>query len=186
MGQMLVLTLQAVILVRRQLSKDLHTNYKSVSIPGACRVLFQVMLQPYGYTVAVKASPIDFVHRLRWEATIYQRLRPIRGTYVPVYLGNIDLKVPYHCDGIAELVHMMLLSFGGKRICQQLNADRASISQQVDISTRALHNMGVLHEDLMSHNLLWNEGIRKVMIDFDRAGLVETRIRPVLRDISSS
>lgn len=174
-------------LIRQQLSEDLDTDCKPVSMPGACGVLFQVRLQEYGYTVAAKATPAYFVHRLKWEAAVYKHLRPIQGSYVPVYLGNIDLEVPYLYDGIAELVHMMLLSFGGKRISQHYRENRDLVSQQVDVSAQALHNLGVLHRDLMPRNMLWNEEAEKVMIiDFDRAKIVEEQPRPALRQISNN
>ncbi|KAF2179925.1 hypothetical protein K469DRAFT_730386 [Zopfia rhizophila CBS 207.26] len=118
-------------------------DYRPVGVPGACGVLFRVRLKSHGYTVAAKSTPIDFVHRLKWEATIYEHLRPIQGIYTP-----------YFYDGIAELVHMMFLSFGGKPI----------------------HDLGVLHKDLMPRNMLWNEETGQVMvIDFERAEVVKPR-----------
>ena len=102
-------------LIRQQLSEDMDTNCEPISRPEACDVLFRIRLRLYGYTVAAKATPIDFVQRLKWEAAIYGYLRPIQGTHVPVHLGNVDLQAPYFYEGIAELVHMMFLSFGGKR-----------------------------------------------------------------------
>ncbi|KAK1907866.1 hypothetical protein P3342_006196 [Pyrenophora teres f. teres] len=123
--------------IRQQLSNDLDTDCKPVSLPGACGVLFQVRLKSHGYMVAAKCTPIDFVHRLQHEATVYDLLRPIQGIHVPVHLGNIDLENPYFYEGICELVHMMFLSFGGKRIAQHLTAqNRLSVIQQVDCSPK--------------------------------------------------
>ena len=176
-----------LLLIRQQLSEDLDTNCKPVGRPGACGVLFQLRLQPYGYTVAAKATPVYLAHRVKREAAIYEHLRPIQGTYVPVYLGSIDLEVPYLYEGIAYLVHMMLLSFGGKRISQRYKENRELVSQQVDTSARALHNLGVLHKDLMPRNMLWNEETGKVMIiDFDQAEIIEEQHRPVLGQISNN
>ena len=82
---------------------------------------------------------------------------------------------------------MMLLSFGGKRISQHYRENRDLVSQQVDVSAQALHNLGVLHRDLMPRNMLWNEEAEKVMIiDFDRAKIVEEQPRPALRQISNN
>jgi len=106
-----------------------------VSLPGACGVLFRIRLKSHGYTVAAKCTPIDFVTRLQHEAAVYDLLRPIQGIHVPVHLGNIDLETPYFYEGICELVHMMVLSFRGKRISQHLTAgNRCSITEQVDCS----------------------------------------------------
>ncbi|KAF2194998.1 hypothetical protein K469DRAFT_648552 [Zopfia rhizophila CBS 207.26] len=166
-----------LVLIRQQLSEDLDTDCKPVGVPGACGVLFRVRLKSHGYTVAAKSTPIDFVHRLKWEATIYEHLRPIQGIYVPVHLCNIDLKTPYFYDGIAELVHMMFLSFGGNRISQHFTTEnRPYITQQVDCSARAIHDLRVLHKDLMPRNMLWNEETGQVMvIDFERAEVVKPR-----------
>lgn len=63
--------------IRQQLSSDLDTDCKPVSLPGACGVLFRVRLRSLGYTVAAKCTPIDFVPRLQHEAAVYDLLRPI-------------------------------------------------------------------------------------------------------------
>ncbi|KAF2644398.1 hypothetical protein P280DRAFT_467026 [Massarina eburnea CBS 473.64] len=172
--------------LRQQLSKDLDTNCKPASLPGACGVLFRVRLKSYGYTVAAKATPVDFVHRLKREATIYKHLRSIQGSYVPVFLGNVDLETPYYYEGIAKLVHMMFLSFGGKRISQHLTSEnRSSVIKQINCAAKAIHGFGVLHNDLEPRNILWNEETRQVMvIDFERAQVVKPR--PVLGDISAN
>ncbi|KAF2462948.1 uncharacterized protein BDR25DRAFT_338082 [Lindgomyces ingoldianus] len=81
--------------IRQQLSSDLDTNCQPVSLPGACGVLF-------------RCTPIDFVHRLEREATVYELLRPVQGIHVP---------------GICELVHMMFLSFGGRLISKHLTSE---------------------------------------------------------------
>jgi len=171
-------------LMRQQLAEDLDTNCEPVSRPGACGVLFRVRSKLYGYTVAAKATPIDFVERLRWEATVYEHLRPIQGIYVPVHLGNIDLQTRYFYEGIAELVHMMFLSFGGDRITQHLTVEnRDLLTQQVDRAAQAIHNLGVLHKDLMPRNILWDEDTRQVMVvDFERAQVVKAR--PALGSLS--
>lgn len=78
-------------LICQQLSEDMDTDCEKVSRPGACGILFRIRLRSHGYTVAAKAIPIDLVQLLKWEAAIYEYLRPIQGIYVLVHLGNIDL-----------------------------------------------------------------------------------------------
>jgi hypothetical protein len=172
-------------LMRRQLADDLDTDCDPVSMPGACGVLFRVRLRSHGYVVAAKCTPAYFVHRLRREASIYERLRPIQGIHVPVHLGNIDLETPYFYEGIVELVHMMFLSFGGNPIGQHLTAkNKALVSEQVRLSADAIHGLRVLHKDLMPRNILWNEETKHVMvIDFERA---EVEQRTVLGVISAN
>jgi hypothetical protein len=170
-------------LICQQLSEDMDTNCEPISRPGACGVLFRVRLRLYGYTVAAKATPIQ---RLKWEAAVYGYLRQIQGVHVPVHLGNVDLQAPYFYEGIAELVHMMFLSFGGKRISQHLTAkNKPVLTQQVDYAAQAFHNLRVLHKDLMPRNILWNEETRWVMVvDFERAEVVKAR--PALGAISAN
>ncbi|KNG46173.1 hypothetical protein TW65_07084 [Stemphylium lycopersici] len=105
------------------------------------------------------------------------------GIHVPVHLGNIDLETPYFYEGIADLVHMMFLSFGGHLISQHLTTEnKALVSEQVRLSADAIHRLGVLHKDLMPRNILWNEETGRVMvIDFERA---EIEQRTVLGAIS--
>jgi len=108
---------------------------------------------------------------------MYDVLRSIQGIHVPVHLGSIDLATPYFYEGICELVHMMFLSFGGKRISQCLTTgNRLLITKGVDNSAKAIHSLGVLHKDLEPRNILWNEETGRVMvIDFERAEVVEQR-----------
>lgn len=50
---------------------------------------------------------------------------------MPVCLGSIDMGKPYRYEGIAELDHMMLLSYGGKRLDKlQTGKDELFIAQQ--------------------------------------------------------
>jgi len=160
-------------LMRHQLSQDLDTDCKPVGLRGSRGVLFKVRLTSHGYTVAAKCTPIDFIAHLRHEAAIYERLRPIQGIHVPVHLGNVDLVRPYFYEGIAEIVHMMFLSFGGTLISQHINANnRSDLIEQVGRSIQAIHRLGVLHRDAMPRNMLWNEEVRQVMvIDFERAAV---------------
>ncbi|KAF2810711.1 uncharacterized protein BDZ99DRAFT_287494 [Mytilinidion resinicola] len=120
------------------LAEDLDTDYEPIGAHGACGVLFRVKLKSHGYTVVAKATPIDFVYRLEWEATIYKHLRLIQGIRAPVHFGNIDLDTPYFYEGIAELVHMMFVSFGGKRISTE-NAQYTA--QPIDCLSTAIHTL---------------------------------------------
>lgn len=158
-------------LIRRQLSEDLDADCTPVGLRGSRGVLFKVRLASHGYTVAAKCTTIDFVAHMRHEAAIYERLRPIQGTHVPVHLGNVDLVHPYFYEGIAEIIHMMFLSFGGSLISRHINANnRSDLTQQVERSIQAIHQLGVLHRDAMPRNMLWNAEVgRVIMIDFERA-----------------
>ena len=163
-------------LLRQQLAQSLDIDCKPMGIPGACGVLFQVRLTSYGYTVAAKFTTVDFVRRMHREAIIYNRLRPLQGVCVPVHLGNITLTVPYSYEGIAYLVHMMLLSFGGQRVTRRLITpdNQSDVVEQAYRSAQAIHKFGVLHRDLDARNILWSEDTRRVMIiDFERSEVVK-------------
>jgi hypothetical protein len=173
-------------LVSQQLFEDMDTDCTPIGGPGACGVPFRIRLKSHGYTFAAKATPVDFVRRLKQEGAIYQHLYPIQGVHVPVYLGNVDLKMPYFFEGIAELVHMMFLSFGGELISKHITPNnRLPVTQQVDLSAQAIHDLQVLHKDLEPRNILWNEETKGVMvIDFERAEVLKPRT--VLGVISSN
>ena len=94
---------------------DLDIDYKPV-VHGTRGVLFKARLTSHGYTVAAKCTNINLISHLNWEAAIYKQLRLIQGIYVPVHLGNIDLNRPYFYNSIAEIIHIMSLSFGGQLI----------------------------------------------------------------------
>ena len=114
-------------------------------VHGTRGVLFKVRLTSHGYTVAAKCTDINLIGRLNWEAAIYERLRSIQGIYVPVHLGNIDLDRPYFYDGIAEIVHMISLSFGGQLISRHISADnRLYLTEQVKRLIQPVHRLGVL------------------------------------------
>ena len=150
--------------MRQQLSKDLDNDCEPVGLHGARGALFKVRLTSHGYTLAQGAA-------------IYKRLRPIQGVHVPVHLGNIDLDRPYFYDGIAEIVHMMFLSFEGRLISRHISADnRPYLINQVECSIQAVHRLGVLHRDAMPRNMLWNAEIgQAMMIDFERAEILKPR-----------
>ena len=173
-----------LILLRQQLSRDLDTDCDALRIHGSRGALFKVSLTSHGYTVAAKGTIVEFVADLRHEAATYERLRPIQGIHVPVHLGNLDLDRPYFYDGIARLVHMMFLSFGGRVIFGLMNADNQPyLAQRVQRSIQAIHELGVLHRDPFPRNILWNAEIDQAMIiDFERAKVLEGR--PVLGAVS--
>ena len=92
----------------------------------------------------------------------------------------MDLDHLYFYDGIAEIVHMMFLGFGGSLIYQYINTNYwLCLIHQLERSIRAIHQLGVLHRDAMPRNMLWNaEASQAMMIDFERAEILEQRTVP--------
>lgn len=171
-------------LLSQQLSETLDIDCMSVGVHGARGVLFMVRLTSHGYTLAAKGTTSDFVAHLKHEAVVYERLRPIQGIHVPVFLGSIDLDHPYMYDGIADIVHMMCMGYGGQPIYRRIMAaNRVQITQQAERSIQAIHQFGVLHRDLEPRNILWDPKLGQTMIiDFERAEVQE--LRAVLGTIS--
>lgn len=173
-------------LMRKQLSRTLDSDFEPCGRPGSRGVPFRATLTSHGYTVIAKCTPSDFVTYLRHEATIYERLQTIQGHCVPVHLGNLDLDLerPYYYEGIAKLVHVMFLGYGGTPIFRQWRElDQHSALGQVEKCLRAIHERGVLHRDVMPRNILWDfDSGRVTVIDFERAKVM--RNRPILGQLS--
>ncbi|KAF2785586.1 hypothetical protein K505DRAFT_261759 [Melanomma pulvis-pyrius CBS 109.77] len=162
-------------LMGQQLAHDRDTDCDPASKPGSCGVLVRVRLRPHGYTVVAKCTPAYFLHRLQHEESTYKRLLPIQGTYVPVCLGSIELTTPYMYEGITELTHMLFLSFGGDPISRHITMENKEIlSNHVEQSACAIHNLQVLHGDLAPRNILWDEEAKRAMVmDFERAYIMQ-------------
>jgi len=175
-------------MMRNQLAFDRDTDCKPLYIQGARGALFKLTLTSYGYTVAAKGTISAFTPYLRHEAAVYKRLSSIQGIYVPVCLGAIDLVRPYYHNG-DQITHMLLLSWGGTRLDRHINRDNESdVMAQAITSLQAIHQLGVLHQDAMPRNMLWNtEGKRVMVVDFERAELAKSQVmkkRVKLRMIS--
>ncbi len=173
-----------LVLMRQQLATNKDTNCDPLWIQGARGVLFKVTLASHGYTMVAKGTVPKYIPDLQHEAAIYERLRPIQGIYVPVRLGNIDLHSPYFYDAGVRIWHMMFLGWGGTRVT--LGKEMSGPATE---SIRMMHTLGVLHQDAMPRNMLWNEEVGHVMIiDFDRAKTVnvKTEERGALRMTSGN
>jgi serine/threonine protein kinase len=164
-------------LLHDQLGRTLDDGIIPLWKQGARGVLFQVTLLTYGYTFVSKATIARFIPELEHEAKVYERLRPLQGVHVPVFLGAVDLREvgrTYYYDIGVHIIYMILLSWGGRSLHEIKLSDKANLKQAVIQSMQALHVHGVVHTDVRDANVLWNEETKKVMvIDFERAELVE-------------
>ena len=172
-------------LLREQLRRTLDDGVVPLWKQGSRGVLFQVTLLTYGYTFVSKATAAAFIQDLEHEAKVYERLRPLQGVYVPVFLGAVDLQEVgrtyyYYYDIHVRLTHMMFLSWGGRSL-EGINVlDEENVTQAAAQSIQALHMRGVLHTDVRRANVLWDEETKRVMvIDFEQAVLLECP-RPAL------
>ncbi|KAL2258771.1 hypothetical protein VTK26DRAFT_7794 [Humicola hyalothermophila] len=170
-------------LLHEQLGRTLDDGVVPLGKEGARGVLFQVTLLAYGYTFVSKATTARFVRELEHEAKVYERLRPLQGIRVPVFLGAVDLREvgrTYYYDIEVHIIYLVLLSWGGRSLDEIEVSDEAKVKREVIQSVRALHVHGVAHTDVRDANVLWDEETERAMvIDFEQAVLAE-RPRPAL------
>ncbi|KAI0397976.1 hypothetical protein F5Y17DRAFT_257027 [Xylariaceae sp. FL0594] len=172
-------------LLSQQLEGSLDNGVVKLGIQGARGVLFQVTMLAYGYTFVCKGTVRAFVRDLEHEAAVYERLRPVQGTSVPVFLGAIDLRSinrTYHYDHRVDIIYMMFLSWGGYSLHEVQVGEREQQRLVTSLSRvlRAVHQEGVVHKDVRGPNILRNPKTGDVMlIDFERALLLDPPRRPL-------
>ncbi|KAK2931639.1 hypothetical protein FoTM2_009155 [Fusarium oxysporum f. sp. vasinfectum] len=172
-------------LLWKQLKQSLDDGIRPLGEGGARGVLFQVTLLAYGYTFVSKGTVRAFIKDLEHEAAVYERLKPIQGVHVPVFLGAIDLRSmdkTYYYDHRVYVVHMTFLSWGGCSIdkAQKTGDMDRSLEDEAIRSLRAMHREGVVHKDVRLANMLFNPETNRVMvIDFERALLLGPPRRPL-------
>ena len=167
---------------RRRLSDQLRQirgeACEPLGMQGARRALFRVTLRSHGYTIVAKGTVPAFLKDLQHEAEVYRRLTSIQGIHIPVCLGGLDLKKPFYYGAGICIVHMMFLSWSGESL--DTNQAFKDVDQQIwmpDLlrAIEAIHNAGVLHRDMRTPNVLWNEATHRIkVIDFERAEMTKT------------
>lgn len=165
-----------------QLSRTLDSDFEPCGRPGSCGVPFKATLASHGYTVIAKCTPADFVADLQHETDIYEHLRDIQGVHVPFHLGSLNLGRRYYYEGIAELVHVMFLGYGGASLARQWEtwdpADAGVRSESCVRGLTAIHGQGVLHRDVALRNILWDcDRAEAMFIDFERAKIRKRKQR---------
>ena len=168
-------------LVQRQLAMDLDCNIQELKQQGLRGALFRITLASHGYTFVGKATREVYVPALQHEGRIYDRLESIQGKRIPVYLGNIDLKRPWH-DLHVRLIHMLLMSWGGERADKVKEA--SSLQMEICQFEDEIERLGVRHNDLISDNILWNDEVQGMMfIDFEGSTEIHGR---ALQEVSNN
>ncbi|KAF4122167.1 hypothetical protein GMORB2_7760 [Geosmithia morbida] len=134
---------------------------------GARGSLFKVRLSSHGYTLVAKGMECMDVGHLQHENDIYDQLRLIQGTYVPVCLGSTDLVRPYYYNS-GVYVRFLFLSWAGQPLSHC--SDPAGMGDAVSKAFRALHRFDILHRDAEPRNILFDTDSGNLMIvDFERA-----------------
>ncbi|KAM0800506.1 hypothetical protein BDR22DRAFT_962952 [Usnea florida] len=112
-------------------------------------------------------TPLD-IQDLRHEGRIYQQLRTLQGTCIPVCLGNIDCIYPYDLDIDVEIIHFLLLSWRGVALEW---GEHVARTKEVNELENKLTALGVKHKDERCLNVLRNEQGQLMLIDFEWATL---------------
>ncbi|KND90494.1 hypothetical protein TOPH_04667 [Tolypocladium ophioglossoides CBS 100239] len=167
-------------LLYEQLERSLDDGIRRLNKEGSRGVLFQVTLIAYGYTFVSKGTISAFIEDLQHEAAVYERLRPVQGITVPVFLGSIDLRDMdrvYYYDHRVYIVHLTFLSWGGYKMDELSAAGAAKmpLAAKVERSLRSIHRRGVVHGDVRKENVL-----TVLIIDFERALLLQPPRSPLL------
>lgn len=176
-------------LMQQQLFHNPEADCYPLNIQGSRGALFQVRLISHGYTGAAKCTVYAYVSDLIHEGSVYKQLEKIQGIYVPVCLGNIDLDRVFSYDWGVQITHMMFMSWGGNRVDREPNLPNLQlVTRQALDAIHAIHELGILHQDVMPRNLLWNEEVQRVMfIDFERSFITTpTPSPPLLRPTINS
>ncbi|KAF4334308.1 hypothetical protein FBEOM_11861 [Fusarium beomiforme] len=167
-------------LLQKQLERSLDEGITRLRQGGTRSVLFQVTLLAYGYTFLGKGTVRAFVSDLTHEAAVYNRLSPLQGRDVPVFLGAIDLRAMdkiYYFVHRVYVVHITFLSWGGDSLADALKTGGftdKNLQSMAITALRAMHQEGVVHKDVLFSNMLFNREVKRVMmIDFERAVLVK-------------
>ena len=157
-----------VRLVREQLAEDLDHDCEPLGLQGARGALFKIALTSHGYVFVGKGTVRAFVPDLLHEGRVYQQLKDLQGTAVPVYLGNVDLVDCYYLDVGVRILHMLLMSWGGETIAETVSQN------EVQRTVREVRRAGIDQQDFRTENILWNEKKKRAMlIDFERAVYIE-------------
>ncbi|KAJ0426721.1 hypothetical protein BJY00DRAFT_306717 [Aspergillus carlsbadensis] len=158
---------------RQQL--DTKLGCESLHVHGTRGALFKITLWSHGYTFVGKGTPTEFVAGSKHEELIYSHLAPIQGVYVPVLLGSLRLRRPFSYDGIADVVHLMFMSYVGKPLAKRRDLDRSQQLPKAEKALQAIDQLNVLQGDPIASNMVKERG-RVMFINFKRAKLQPGRV----------
>ena len=105
-------------LIQNQLAKHADHICEPIGLHGARGVLFKIALVSHGYVFVKQGTVPAFMPDLFHEEYIYERLKALQGTRIPVSLGNIRLNKMYYLDLRIRISHMLLLSWANMSIIE--------------------------------------------------------------------
>jgi hypothetical protein len=77
---------------------DAMLTARRLYMRGSRGALFKVRLSSHGYTLVAKGMKKAHRKHLLHESNVYNHLRSIQGSCIPVSLGIVDLELPYYYD----------------------------------------------------------------------------------------
>lgn len=176
-------------LLRSQLAIDRGTwaDCCPLYIQGSRGAILKVRLSSHGYTFLAKGAESCNVRHLQNEEAVYQQLRPLQGSMVPVCVGATSLELPYHYNG-AELAYLLVLSWAGRSVGALMRdptrhqAILKSCERRTVETLQRIHEYRVQHCDVELRNILFDARTATLMlVDFERS-IVHTR--PALAELS--
>ncbi|KAL9593747.1 MAG: hypothetical protein Q9219_007406, partial [cf. Caloplaca sp. 3 TL-2023] len=124
----------------------------------------------HGYTSVGKGTTAENIERLKLEGRVYRHLEARQGRDIPVYLGNIELHVPWTGPGI-DIIYMLLMSWAGECVHRNVACDRQGLRRVDEAANEFITEcpqVGACHRDNIYERILWNaERGQMMFIDFD-------------------
>ncbi|KAI1829001.1 hypothetical protein DTO006G1_7024 [Penicillium roqueforti] len=138
---------------------------------GSYGAPFKLTCSPYGYTVVGKGTTSGlWKQHVSREAEIYQILRKVQGSAIPVFFGKMNLEKIYFLHGAGQIRHMLVMGWAGESTAKL--EQTTELRREIKRSKKKIRALGVRHLDLRPDNILWNSELgRALIIDFHRCEL---------------
>ncbi|KAG8527266.1 uncharacterized protein KY384_008010 [Bacidia gigantensis] len=161
---------QLVRLLYLQLKDNPDAGCYELGIKGACGYLFKMALLSHGYVFVGKGTIEELLAPLFHEARIYRHLASLQGRVVPIYLGDFASYHRFRIGvGIDQICHFLLLSYAGEPLENPCDVYTSEVRDLVAM----IRKKGVIHDDVESRNVLWNEQEQRMLvIDFSHSRIV--------------
>ena len=75
---------------------------------------------------------------------------------MPVVLGVLHLRRSFSYDGIAWMVHLMLMGYAGRTLAKRHEIEPDQLIRLAEVSLHAIHGLGVLHSDPIGGNMVYD------------------------------
>lgn len=132
-------------------------------LSGSRGSLFKLRLSSHSYTLVAKGVEAMDAKHLRHENKMYDHIRRLQGTFVPVCLGIVNLIKPYYFDSGVYML-FLLLSYGGRPVLREMNVIKASVADEIITALSRLHQHHILHCNAEPRNVLYDRSSGRCML----------------------